>query len=241
MSALKAQSHKIQSLKIESLKIESLSLRLPDGIYLCRDLSFTIEPGSTLALMGHSGSGKSSILNWITGTLHPAIQASGQVFLGTRNITELAVEHRGLGLMLQQDYLFPHMSVGQNLKFGLLGGSKAQRDDIVKQSLRSAGLDDMAHRDPATLSGGQRARVSLLRTLLSNPHALLLDEPFSRLDTHLRTQIREFTWASAAQLPILLVTHDADDIPQHAEVVVLESDALNPKHSSSRMVDNYAG
>ena len=231
----------MSKLKAQSLKIQSLSLQLPDGIYLCRDLSFSIEPGSTLALMGHSGSGKSSILNWITGTLNPAIKASGQVFLGQRNISELPVEHRGLGLMLQQDYLFPHMSVGQNLKFGLLGGSKAQRDDIVNQSLHSAGLDGMAHRDPATLSGGQRARVSLLRTLLSNPHALLLDEPFSRLDTHLRTQIREFTWASAEQLPILLVTHDADDIPPHAEVLVLESDARYNENSSNRVVDNYAG
>lgn len=226
---------------MSALKVQSLSLRLPDGSYLCRDLSFNIEPGCTLALMGRSGSGKSSILNWITGTLTPAIHASGRVFLGSRDITELPVEQRGLGLMLQQDYLFPHMTVGQNLKFGLRGGSKKQRNDIVNQSLISAGLDGMAHRDPTTLSGGQRARVSLLRTLLSDPHALLLDEPFSRLDTHLRTQIREFTWASASQLPILLVTHDADDIPEHAEVVVLEPDTRKLKSNSGGVVSNYAG
>ena len=226
---------------MSALKVQSLSLRLPDGSYLCRDLSFNIEPGRTLALMGRSGSGKSSILNWITGTLTPAIHASGRVILGSRDITELPVEQRGLGLMLQQDYLFPHMTVGQNLKFGLRGGSKKQRNDIVNQSLISAGLDGMANRDPTTLSGGQRARVSLLRTLLSDPHALLLDDPFSRLDTHLRTQIREFTWASASQLPILLVTHDADDIPEHAEVVVLEPDTRKLNTNSGGVVSNYAG
>ncbi len=225
---------------MSALKVQSLSLRLPDGTYLCQDLSFDIDAGSVLALMGHSGSGKSSILNWITGTLAPAMHASGRVFLGSTDITDLPVEQRGLGLMLQQDYLFPHMSVGQNLKFGLRGGSKQQRNDTVNQSLVSAGLDGLADRDPATLSGGQRARVSLLRTLLSNPHALLLDEPFSRLDTHLRTQIREFTWSSAAQLPILLVTHDADDIPEHAKVVVLEPQGISDKNSLEGVARNHA-
>ena len=118
--------------------------------------------------------------------------------------------------MLQQDYLFPHMSVGQNLKFGLRGGSRAEREAKVKDSLESAGLIGMIDRDPATLSGGQRARVSLLRTLLSNPCALLLDEPFSRLDVTLREQIREFTWRSAETLPTLLVTHDETDVPVQA-------------------------
>lgn len=79
----------------------------------------------------------------------------------------------------------------------------------------------MAARDPATLSGGQRARVSLLRTLLSEPCALLLDEPFSRLDTALREQIRAFTWEAARELPVLLVTHDLADVPAGARVVTI--------------------
>ena len=147
--------------------------------------------------------------------------ASGEVWLGDVRLNNVAVEQRKLGLMLQQDYLFPHMSVGQNLKFGLRGGNKAERHTRVIDSLENAGLEGMMDRDPATLSGGQRARVSLLRTLLSEPCALLLDEPFSRLDVTLREQIRDFTWRSAANLPTLLVTHDEADIPPQASILNL--------------------
>lgn len=202
-----------------SLKVVDLTLTLPNGTKLCESLSFDIASGSVLALMGPSGSGKSSILSWITGTLAPNIRATGEAWLGDTNITSLPAEHRCLGLMLQQDYLFPHMSVEQNLKFGLRGGTRSERHEIVQSSLSRAGLSGMGKRNPTTLSGGQRSRVSLLRTLLSDPHALLLDEPFSRLDVALRSTIREFTWRSAASLPTLLVTHDMDDVPAHAKTL----------------------
>jgi len=203
------------------LSVENLSIQLPSHRYLCRELSFCIEPGDVLVLMGPSGSGKSSILGWLTGTLDKSLIATGDVWLGDTHLSELPTERRRLGLMLQQDYLFPHMSVGQNLMFGLQKGSRTERLAKVEQSLIDAGLAGMGNRDPATLSGGQRARVSLVRTLLSNPCALLLDEPFSRLDSVLREQIRAFTWESASCLPVLLVTHDAHDIPAGARVLTL--------------------
>ena len=206
---------------MQPLKVKNLTLQLPDGTLLCESLSFEIAPGSVLALMGPSGSGKSSILSWITGTLDSRIRGSGEVWLGDVNIGSMPVERRGLGLMLQQDYLFPHMNVAQNLKFGLRGGTRTTRNASVTDSLNRAGLSGMEHRHPSTLSGGQRARVSLLRTLLSNPQALLLDEPFSRLDVSLRSTIRDFVWASAATLPILLVTHDIEDVPAHAKTLQL--------------------
>lgn len=206
---------------MQSLKVSDLTLQLPDGTVLCDALSFEIAPGAVLALMGPSGSGKSTILSWITGTLDSRIRASGDVWLGDTKLTNLPVERRCLGLMLQQDYLFPHMSVSENLKFGLRGGTRRERSEKVRASLDSADLCGMEHRHPTTLSGGQRARVSLLRTLLSNPHALLLDEPFSRLDVNLRSTIREFTWQSASTLPTLLVTHDIDDVPAHAKTLSL--------------------
>lgn len=202
---------------MHTLRVESLCLTLPDGQSLVQGLSFVIEPGEVLALMGPSGSGKSSVLGWITGTLDPHIRASGEIWLGETCLNSVPTEKRRLGLMLQQDYLFPHMTVAGNLKFGLREGTRRQRDGLVMERLEQAGLSGMADRHPATLSGGQRARVSLLRTLLSNPCALLLDEPFSRLDTALREQIRDFTWRMASELPVLLVTHDEADIPAHAQ------------------------
>ncbi len=211
------------------LHVNGLTLQLPGGQFLVRELTFRIEPGEVLVLMGPSGSGKSSILAWLTGTADPRICASGDVWLGDTCITSLPTEKRRLGLMLQQDYLFPHMSVGDNLLFGLRGGTRTERLAKVCDSLSNAGLEGMQGRDPSTLSGGQRARVSLARTLLSDPCALLLDEPFSRLDTAMREQIRRFTWDSAARLPVLLVTHDTFDAPEGATILDIgQSDAVGP-------------
>lgn len=203
------------------LRVDNLTLHLPTGQCLVENLSFSIEPGSVLALMGPSGSGKSSILSWLTGTSDGRIRATGDVWMGGQLLSHVSTENRRFGLMLQQDYLFPHMSVGDNLHFGLRGGSRQSRKERVCQSLVEAGLAGMEHRDPATLSGGQRARVSLVRTLLSDPKALLLDEPFSGLDTTLREQIRRFTWQAASELPVLLVTHDVADIPPEATVLTI--------------------
>lgn len=204
-----------------ALKVSSLSITLPNGQKLFNNLSFDVAAGEVLALTGPSGSGKSSILSWLTGTLDPSIASEGQAFLDQQELTHLPTEKRRLGLMLQQNYLFPHMSVGQNLLFGLPSGPRHKRWETVCESLTSAGLAGMENRNPDTLSGGQSARVSLLRTLLSEPEALLLDEPFSRLDRGRRAQIRDFTWRSAASLPILLVTHDEEDIPEGARCVSL--------------------
>lgn len=205
----------------DELRVDNLQLHLPNGQCLVHGLSFSIQAGQVVALMGPSGSGKSSILSWLTGTADSRLPAHGEIWLGEQQLDNLATEKRRLGLMLQEDYLFPHMSVGDNLHFGLRGGTKQSRQQRVSQSLVDAGLAGMEYRDPATLSGGQRARVSLIRTLLSDPCALLLDEPFSGLDTALREQIRHFTWEAASRLPVLLVTHDLADIPQGAKIITI--------------------
>jgi len=206
---------------MHELCVRDLSLQLPNGKWLVQNLSFNVEPGQVLALMGPSGCGKSSLLSWLTGTIDSRLCASGEVWLGSTELTCLPTEKRRLGLMLQQDYLFPHMSVGDNLRFGLRGGSRKERDQRISRTLAEASLAGMENRDPATLSGGQRARVSLIRTLLSDPCALLLDEPFSGLDASLRVQIRRFTWQSARELPVVLVTHDEADIPARADILDL--------------------
>lgn len=177
-------------------------------------VSHHIAPGGILTIMGPSGIGKSTILAFITGTLAPAFRAQGAVWLDGADITDLAPHKRQIGILFQDDLLFPHLSVGANLAFGLPpGDSKAARRAKVDQALAEVGLDGFADRDPATLSGGQKARAALMRMLLSEPCALLLDEPFSRLDTALRAQVRDmvFARAKARALPILMVTHDAED------------------------------
>jgi len=215
---------------MQSLRVENLSIQLPSGEQLVDDLSFSIEAGTVAALMGPSGSGKSTILSCLTGTTDSRIECKGDVWLGDQKLTDMPTEKRRLGLMLQRDYLFPHMSVGDNLLFGLRGGTRNSRKDRARLSLKEAGLEGMEDRDPATLSGGQRARVSLVRTLLSDPCALLLDEPFSGLDTALREHIRKFTWQAASELPVLLVTHDMADIPDGAQVLTLgETESTSSK------------
>ncbi|MEO0821223.1 MAG: ATP-binding cassette domain-containing protein [Pseudomonadota bacterium] len=195
------------------LALEGLGVRLGEEQLVAVDTA--IAPGEIVTVMGPSGSGKSTLLAAITGTLAPAFRLEGRIRLDGRDITALAPEARGVGILMQDDVLFPHLSVGANLAFGLSRAvrGRAGRRARVEAALAEAGLEGFAARDPATLSGGQRARVALMRTLLSDPRALLLDEPFSKLDTERRAQIRSFVFERARRerLPVLLVTHDPED------------------------------
>ena len=196
----------------EGLRLHEVTIRRGAAPLLSVD--HHISPGEVLTVMGPSGVGKSTLLSFITGTLAPDFVATGQVVLNGRDITGQPAFARKVGILFQDDLLFPHLSVGANLAFGLPpGGTKSARRAEVANALEEIGLGDFADRDPATLSGGQKARVSLMRMLLSAPEALLLDEPFSRLDAALRAQVRDmvFSRAKARHLPVLLVTHDKQD------------------------------
>lgn len=173
-----------------------------------------VQPGQVLTVMGPSGAGKSTLLAFVGGFLDPVFDVAGAVFCGDMELTHLPPQARRAGLLFQDPLLFPHMSVGQNMMFAMPSmGNRAQRRAGVEQALVDIGLEGMFERDPATLSGGQAARVALARTLLSDPAFLLLDEPFSKLDTQLRGQIRRlvFDKAQSSQLPVILVTHDVAD------------------------------
>jgi len=185
------------------------------GRPLFEPLDLTVLPGHVATLMGPSGCGKSSLLAFLCGTLERCFAASGRVLLDGVDVTGLPPERRHMGILFQDDMLFPHLSVAENLAFGLPPEIKGQaaRMQRVDSALDAADLAGFGDRDPATLSGGQRARVALLRTLLSQPRALLLDEPYSKLDVALRDRFRSFVFehARARNLPTLLVTHDPTD------------------------------
>lgn len=193
--------------------LENVALRLDGRLLL--EIDCRIAEGAVLTIMGESGSGKSSLLDFVAGFLRPDFQASGRVLLKGRDLTDLPAQERHVGLMFQTPLLFPHMSVLQNLLFAIPPGirKRSLRRDMAEQALADVGLAGFANRDPATLSGGQQTRVALMRTLLADPQALLLDEPFSSLDKTRRVDIRAqvFEAARRKSLPVLLVTHDEED------------------------------
>ncbi len=198
-----------------SLDLDALSIRSAHGTALFQPLTLHVPAGGLVTVMGPSGVGKSTLLDAIGGHLAHGFRLSGAVRLNGRDVTGLPAEARRIGLMFQDALLFPHLSVGDNLAFGLpprLRGRK-QRCAAVEAALAQAGLAGLYERDPATLSGGQRARAALMRTLLAEPAALLLDEPFSKLDSGLRGEMRSFTFehVKSRDVPTLMVTHDPDD------------------------------
>lgn len=196
-----------------TLRLRDVTVAL-DGQPLIAELSLDVAPGEVATVMGPSGSGKSTLLAWICGSVGPAFAIEGHIELDGVDITQAAPEARRVGILFQDDLLFPHLSVGENLAFGIPRRvGREERRKRVAAALAEAELPGFEDRDPATLSGGQRARIALMRTLLAEPKTLLLDEPFSKLDAALRARIRRFIFDHATErgLPMLLVTHDPDD------------------------------
>ena len=189
------------------------SLRTPQRVLL-RPLRLSVAPGCVHTLMGPSGSGKSSLLAALCGTLPEGLYFDGTVQLAGSRIDRLPPQARRVGMLFQDDLLFPYMTVRENLLFALPAGPAAVREAAVRQILADVEMDAFAQANPATLSGGQRARVALARALLAQPLALLLDEPFSRLDMALRERMRSlvFGLVRARKIPALLVSHDLADV-----------------------------
>jgi putative thiamine transport system ATP-binding protein len=188
------------------------------------NLHIDVPPGVVHTVMGPSGSGKSSLLAAVCGTLPPVFNFDGCVMLDGVRIDTLPTRQRRVGILFQDDLLFAHMTVRENLLFAVPAGPRAAREAQVTQALIDLELPGFAQADPATLSGGQRARVALMRALLAQPHALLLDEPFSKLDAALRARVREFVFATvqARQIPVLLVTHDEADVADSSHLTRLQ-------------------
>lgn len=185
-------------------------------------VSFSAPDHAITSLVGPSGSGKSTLLRLVAGLESPD---SGQVFLGEEEITHTPVRHRNIGFVFQNYALFRHMSVFDNVGFGLSvrGVKRAAQKERVMGLLELVQLQDYAERLPDQLSGGQRQRVALARALATEPRLLLLDEPFGALDTRVRIELRDWLLRlhDQTQVTTLLVTHDQDEALELSEHVVL--------------------
>ncbi len=187
-----------------------------------KDVSLTVPDGSLTALLGPSGSGKSTLLRLIAG-LEEA--DTGTVLLDGRDVTHMSVQERGIGFVFQHYAAFKHMTVRDNIAFGL-AIKKTPRDKIrdrVKELIRLVQLQGMAHRYPSQLSGGQRQRMALARALAPEPKLLLLDEPFGALDARVRKELREWLRSLHDDVGVttIFVTHDQEEAMEVAEQIVV--------------------
>jgi len=207
-----------------SLSIDNLSIhenKATNSPPLFSDFSATVNNGSVLTLMGPSGSGKSTLLSVIAGFISPDFSYTGKLFLHNKELSLLKPENRKIGTLFQDDLLFPHLTICENLMIALPNSVKGkQRRSIALQTLKKLNLSALANKSALQISGGQKARVSVMRLLLAEPQAVLLDEPFSKLDKSLRRDFRAwlFTELKQRNLATILVTHDSDDSPQGATI-----------------------
>jgi putative thiamine transport system ATP-binding protein len=204
------------------LSLRNVSLTLGQAT-LIMPFSLDVVEGEVVTLMGPSGCGKSSLLSYIGGDLDVAFMASGDVILNGTSVLMHPPERRRMARLFQDDLLFPHMTVAENLLFAVPALPRDQRLAMVDTALQRADLQGFGDRPPHTLSGGQRQRVALMRALLAKPAAILLDEPFSKLDVALRTQMRDYAFAHIRErkIPAVLVTHDRSDAPPNGRVLMI--------------------
>lgn len=196
-------------------------MRFGDAVAL-HDISLTIPKGSFVVLLGPSGSGKTTLLNILGGFLEPT---SGKVLLDDKDITKLSPTERPTATVFQDYALFPHMSVEQNVSFGLRmrGVANAEKRERVQQALELVGLGSFGRRRIHQLSGGQRQRVALARSIVVEPAVLLLDEPLGALDLNLRRQMQDELTALQKRLGMTFVhvTHDQDEAMSIADMIVV--------------------
>ncbi len=190
------------------LSIQNVSKHFDQPVL--QDVSLEIEKGEVVALLGPSGSGKTTLLRIVAGFETPD---QGSIIVDNQDITAQTPASRRCGMVFQHYALFPHLSVGENVAFGLAGRSRSEVDTRVEEMLQVVGLDGLAARGVDQISGGQQQRVALARALAPSPRVLLLDEPLSNLDPELRErtrrQLREIVRATG--ITTLIVTHEQEE------------------------------
>lgn len=208
-----------------TVSLHGLSKAYDGGLSVVDDVDLEIVPGSLVALLGPSGCGKTTTLKIIAGLLEPS---AGDVRFEGRSVLDVAPERRSAAMVFQKPLLFPHMTVGQNVGFGLRMRrlARATIDRRVGEMLELVRLPGMASRRATELSGGQEQRVSLARALVIEPSVLLLDEPLSQLDASLRVEMRELVRSVQRQVGVttLFVTHDQEEAVVLADRIALMLD-----------------
>lgn len=209
------------------LELQHINKKYKGNDYLAiDDVSFQLKKGDILALVGESGSGKTTLLRMIAGLEHPD---AGVILLNGAEIVKgkkaVPANERNIGLVFQDYALFPHMTIAENVGFGLRGFSKEEKNTIIRETIALTGLTEDLNKYPHQLSGGQQQRVALARALAPRPDILLLDEPFSNLDTILRDQVREEVQQiiKKAGITAILVTHDTKDALCTADTIAVLS------------------
>ena len=197
------------------------------------DFTLEIPSGRLVAFLGPSGCGKTTTLKMIAGLIHPS---AGRIFFDGEDILPIPAEKRGAVMVFQNYLLFPYMSVGDNVGFGLKmrGVPKREIAKRVADMLALVKLPDIAKRRPTQLSGGQQQRVALARALITEPRVLLLDEPLSNLDAHLRDEMRDLILSIQRELAVttVFVTHDQEEAVLLADQIALMFDGLLMQYAS---------
>jgi sulfate transport system ATP-binding protein len=224
-----------------SVSIRNVSKRFGDFVAV-DDVSLKVDSGSLTALLGPSGSGKSTLLRIIAGLERPD---SGEIVLSGRDATGLAPQKRGVGFVFQHYAAFKHMTVHENIAFGLKvrRRPRAEIHDRVDELLNLVQLQAFGDRYPAQLSGGQRQRMSLARALAPQPQVLLLDEPFGALDARVRTELREWLihLHDVVHVTTVFVTHDQEEAMEVADqIAVLNQGRLEQVGSPRALYDEPA-
>ena len=202
-----------------------------EEVIAVNDCSFTIPDGKLIGLLGPSGCGKSTTLYMICGLQKPT---KGQIFFGEDDVTGLAPENRGVGLVFQNYALYPHLTVKQNILFplqNLKGADKLSKEEMLKRAYETAKLvqiDELMDRKPSELSGGQQQRVAIARALVKMPRVLLLDEPLSNLDAKLRNQMRAelIKLRQRIDTTFIYVTHDQTEAMTLGDRIVIMKDGF---------------
>lgn len=201
-----------QHMKAPAVEVRDVSKSYEQGVPVLRDASLTVAQGERLSLLGPSGSGKTTLLDLMAGFIFPD---QGQILIGGVDQTGVGTHKRNIGIVFQNHALFPHMSIWENVAFGLRSRHihRSEIKERVAASLEMVGLASTADRRPKQLSGGQQQRVAFARAIVLNPAVLLLDEPFASLDTALRTSMRLELIRLQEELgiPAVLVTHDQEE------------------------------